>query len=272
MVFGAGLIIGYVLSRPNIQQTTALSVTYKETESITEKVSETETEAQKQIVKSKPKKSEAKTNEHTAKTENEDSDEIEVSTKLWKSFNTICQYPELPNGCEITSLAMLLNYYGFDVTKEELSDVYLDKGEVGKVDFREAFEGNPRNENAYGCYAHVIVKAADKYLESQGAKLRAVELTGVELNDLLDYTDQGVPIMTWCTYKLAPGHYSVTWNVDGTNLTWYTPEHCMVLLGHKGDYVITADPAYGEIKKYSKELFRTRYNELFKQSVIIAQK
>lgn len=31
------------------------------------------------------------------------------------------QMPDLPNGCEVTSLAMLLNYYGIKVTKEDLA-------------------------------------------------------------------------------------------------------------------------------------------------------
>ena len=32
------------------------------------------------------------------------------------------QMPDLPNGCEVTSLSMLLNYYGIKVDKNELAD------------------------------------------------------------------------------------------------------------------------------------------------------
>ena len=32
------------------------------------------------------------------------------------------QYPELPNGCEVTSLSMLLQYYGIKVNKLNLSE------------------------------------------------------------------------------------------------------------------------------------------------------
>ena len=31
------------------------------------------------------------------------------------------QMPDLPNGCEVTSLSMLMNYYGIRVTKNELA-------------------------------------------------------------------------------------------------------------------------------------------------------
>ncbi|RUQ24224.1 hypothetical protein ELQ35_21975 [Peribacillus cavernae] len=34
----------------------------------------------------------------------------------------MAQYPELPRGCEVTSLAMLLHYYDVKVSKMELAD------------------------------------------------------------------------------------------------------------------------------------------------------
>lgn len=189
--------------------------------------------------------------------------------KLWQKFTPICQYPELPNGCEITSLTMVLNYLGYHFKKENLSDKYLNKGNVGTVDFREAFEGDPRDNNAYGCYAPVIVDTANKYLSAKGSKLKALEISGTDFNNLFDYTGMGIPVIIWCTYELKPGHYSVTWNVDGKAVTWYTPEHCMVLLGKKDGNAVVADPAFGKIKVYGKSLLEKRYNELFLQAVII---
>lgn len=32
------------------------------------------------------------------------------------------QMPDLPNGCEVTSLSMMMNYYGIRVTKNELAN------------------------------------------------------------------------------------------------------------------------------------------------------
>ena len=37
----------------------------------------------------------------------------------------VLQLPEMPNGCETSSLTALLNYYGYPVTKEELASEYL---------------------------------------------------------------------------------------------------------------------------------------------------
>lgn len=212
---------------------------------------------------------ETKETNHATEKQTKFSENESENNKLINSFKALCQYPELPTGCEITSLTMVLNYYGFDVDKCDLSDNYLDKGKVGTVDFRMIFEGDPRDKDSYGCYAPVIVNTANKFLRSQSSSLKAAEITDTEFEDLFEYTNKGVPVMVWCTYELAQGHFSVTWNVDGQDMTWYTPEHCMVLLGQKDDKAVTADPASGEIKEYDKELLKTRYEELFKQAVII---
>src|SRR5690625_3112731 len=48
-----------------------------------------------------------------------------IITNLQLSLNTILQYPELPNGCEVTALASVLNYHGYKTTKMELAEKYL---------------------------------------------------------------------------------------------------------------------------------------------------
>ena len=71
-------------------------------------------------------------------------------------FQNIQQNPELPTGCEVTSLAMVLNHLGYKIDKCILADDFLNKGEIGSTDFSEAFVGNPRDDEGYGCYANVI--------------------------------------------------------------------------------------------------------------------
>lgn len=188
------------------------------------------------------------------------------------NFSVLCQYPELPTGCEITSLAMLLNYYGFPIDKCVLADDYLDKGEVGTVDFRKAFEGNPRNEDSFGCYAPVIVNTANRYLDENDSELHAIDLTGTEFDDLLSYLDKENPVIVWGTLDCEEGYYSVTWNVDGQDITWFTPEHCRVLVNYDDENVWAADPVYGEIIQYDREVFTDRYNSLQKQAIVLGMK
>ncbi len=188
---------------------------------------------------------------------------------LIPNFKAVCQYPELPTGCEMTSLTMVINHYGINADKCDISDNYLDKGEVGTVDFRKAFVGDPRDESSFGCYAPVVVNTANRYLQAQGSNLRATDVTGQELESLFEYINSQVPVIIWGTLDCEEGYYSVTWNVDGQDLTWITPEHCMVLVGYDQQSVWVADPIYGEVVSYDKAIFESRYDTLLKQAVVI---
>ena len=42
-----------------------------------------------------------------------------------EDFGLILQMPELPTGCEITALTMMLNYYGYTVDKTVMASDYL---------------------------------------------------------------------------------------------------------------------------------------------------
>lgn len=190
-------------------------------------------------------------------------------TAMVKDFPVLSQYPELPTGCEVTSLTMVLNFNRLAADKCDIADNYLEKGEVGTVDFCVAFEGDPRDEGSYGCYAPVIVKAADKYLTANNSSLKATDLTGTGFTDLFAYIDQGIPVIVWGTLDCEEGHYSVTWEVDGKELAWFTPEHCMVLLGYSDYQVWVADPVHGDIQVFDRELFRVRYESLGQQAVVI---
>ena len=145
-------------------------------------------------------------------------------------FIPLNQHPELPTGCEITSLAMVLMYYGFDTDKCEL---------------------------------------AEKYLENRGSEMRARNISGRQLEELFVFTDSDIPIMIWCTIGMKKGYYSTEWVINGKKLVWYAREHCTVLLGHDGDISYIADPYTGHIEKYRTSLLKTRYDELFRQAVVI---
>ena len=189
---------------------------------------------------------------------------------LYKNITPISQYPSLPTGCEITALATVLNYYGYDVSKETLADDYLEKGNAWETDFREKFAGDPRSQYSYGCYASVIEKAANKYLAEKNSPLSAIELKGYSFDELFKFTDRGIPVIIWTTIDLAQGYYTATWEcTNGNTVTWYANEHCMVLVGRNGNTVYTADPTRGNIASYDKTLFEKRYKELFSQAVVI---
>lgn len=187
----------------------------------------------------------------------------------------IRQLPELPTGCEITSLTMALNFYGFTISKTVLSDHFLEKAEYRTADFRKKFVGDPREIKAYGCYADVIVNSAEKFLSTvSGRSFDVVNLTGSEPNRLYAFLDMGYPVIVWATGKMMPVKEGPRWmdRETGNIVTWLGNEHCLLLTGYdleKG-YVYMNDPQYG-IVSYKMELFEERFEDLEKQAIVIVE-
>ena len=183
----------------------------------------------------------------------------------------IPQNPGLPNGCEITSLATVLNYLGFGVSKEKLSDDYLPKAPVGKANYYEEFVGDPRSTNAYGCYAAPVIKAANDYLEAVGSDLRAVDRTGSSFQSLLQTVRGGKPVIVWATsYMNSEPEITAEWIVDGEYLPWKGNLHCMVLTGYDilQGKVIVSDPLRG-IREYDMTTFIKRFKQFYSQAIVI---
>lgn len=184
---------------------------------------------------------------------------------------SILQYPELPTGCEVTSLTMALRFAGYDVSKEELADTYLDKAAPGSVSYRSAFWGDPRQSGSFGCYAPVIVNAANKYLEEKESPKRAYDLTGTPLDDILVEIRMGFPAIVWGSmYINEEIVFSYGWEIDGETVTWPSNEHCMLLIGFdtEANSVIVCDPLEG-IVSYDKTAFQHHYETLEQQAIVI---
>ena len=171
-------------------------------------------------------------------------------------------------GCEITALTTVLNYLGYNVDKLTMADYYLDKGKMGEVSPYKAFVGNPRDEDSCGAFAPVLVNSATKYLKSQRSYMNVYNITGAEYNELLDYVDDGHPVLVWETMYMKEPYESCTWNIDGVNIMWLSREHAMVLIGYTQSTYIMADPLRG-ICEYDKELVETRYKSMGKQAIVI---
>lgn len=199
--------------------------------------------------------------------EREELDYTYYATVQLKTEN-ILQNPELPTGCEVTALAIVLNDLGYEIDKVLLADLFLPKGEIGKTHPDKAFIGNPRDKGAYGANAPVLVKTANDYLEYVQGKHNAYNLSSSEFTDLLKYINDGYPVMFWGTMYMKQGYYSTQWTIDNETVRWYARLHCMVLVGYTEDTYIIADPLQG-IVEYDKALVEQRYDELGKQAIVI---
>lgn len=201
----------------------------------------------------------------------DDGIEENTASHIQLEAESILQQPELPTGCEVTSLTMALRFAGYDVSKEELADQYLEKATPGEVSYRTAFWGDPRQEESFGCYAPVIVKAANRYLAQQKSTQTAYNLTGASLDDVLAEIRMGYPVIVWGSmYINEEIVFSYGWDIEGETVTWPSNEHCMLLIGFdmETNSVIVCDPLEG-IVSYDRNAFQHHYEILEQQAIVI---
>ena len=194
-------------------------------------------------------------------------------------FDIIEQYPELPTGCEITAMTMVLNYYGYQVNKVNMALDYMPKvqaefyrSEDGRLmgpDLENFFVGDPTEETGYICGTGAIVTAANRYLVDVGSDLTAAAMKNVQPEKLYDLIDQGTPVVIWCTINMEDRAETDGWyREDGTYMEWSTNDHGAVLIGYDEDTVTVADPIYSRIT-VSRDQFEKIFAERGGQCVIL---
>lgn len=196
-------------------------------------------------------------------------------------FEIMEQYPELPTGCEITAMTMVLNYYGYNVDKVTMALDYMPKiqaefyrGEDGRLmgpDLENFFVGDPTEEIGYICGTGAIVTAANRYLADVGSDLTAAAMKNVQPEKLYDLIDQGTPVVIWCTINMEDRAETDGWyREDGTYMEWSTNDHGAVLIGYDEDTVTVADPIYSRIT-VSRDQFEKIFAERGGQCVILTE-
>ncbi|MEW9182780.1 C39 family peptidase [Bacillus mycoides] len=156
----------------------------------------------------------------------------------------IQQLPELDRGCEVTSLAMMLQYAGVSVDKMKLAN------EIKKVNFMEdGVRGNPNegfvgniytfSESGYGVYHGPLFRLAKKYLPN-----KAVDLTGKSIEEIYKSVKAGHPVVmiTNATYAPLDEDEFTTWETNSGDVSITYNEHCVVLVGYDKESVYIRDP------------------------------
>lgn len=165
----------------------------------------------------------------------------------------ILQLPELPNGCEATSLAMVLQYYGYSATKEDIAFTYMPRQDFETIDGvlygsdpEKAYPGNP-TEVGYYCYPGVAARASNRYLSTQYAPgQRAAVLNGLSAATIMQYISQNQPLLLWVTIdgqELYPAD-NFSWVIAATGEEYapYTNMHVVVVCGYDEENFILRDP------------------------------
>lgn len=202
------------------------------------------------------------------------------SNSVYIDMENVLQNPELPVGCEITALTILLRHYGFDAEKTDMAKNYLPTswgnartvdGKLYKDSFFDYFIGDPFSRG-YGCFSPAIEKAANKYISSHGGGYTVKNISGCHPDTLYEYLIAGTPVLCWATDGMIEPEYYETWydNATGEKLDWYLNEHCFVLAGFNiaNSTVTLNDPMKGIID-YNIDKFEIRFKQMYSQAIVI---
>lgn len=193
---------------------------------------------------------------------------------------TIMQKPELPNGCEITSLTAVLNYYNYEIEKTEMADKYLPKESVYAKNEKLygpnpyiSYAGDPRTVSGLFCYAPPIVQAAKDYFETVGADYNPVDISGSTREEIIDQLRKGNPVVIWVTLELKEPIMDFSWYFSNTGEHFIAPInlHSVVLNGFVEDKVHVMDPLKGQVT-YDIDTFFESYNALGSHAMVIYKK
>lgn len=187
----------------------------------------------------------------------------------------IYQNPEMPNGCEITSGTILLNWMGYDVDKMTMHNDYLPRYPMKNgvmPNPNEYYIGDARGRsNGWYCFEQPIVIACNQYLEDIGSNRRVKQVSGLTQEEMDKYLSWNIPLVIWMTtdYK-TPRYSGYTYKLtNGESYTPYTNLHCVVVASKSddGSYNI-ADPIVGW-KTLSEETFWYIFTQMGSRAVTV---
>lgn len=127
-------------------------------------------------------------------------------------FPIVEQMLELPTECEITTLTMLLKYYGFNIDKETVAYQYLltvsadlyygSDGLLYRPDMERNFVGN-QGETGYVCGTTAILNAANNYFEQLGNDFYATVINQDSPQTLYHLLEQETPVLVCAALRLS---------------------------------------------------------------------
>lgn len=195
---------------------------------------------------------------------------LQQDTVLLQNVPFIQQMPELARGCEVTSLAMMLQYAGINIDKMTLA------AEIAKVPFlNNGVRGNPNDgfvgniytfsEYGYGVYHAPIAKLAERYLPG-----RIKDLSGMSIESVYEALQAGtsVLVITNSTFRpLAEAEFHIWQTVSGPVRITYR-EHSVLVTGYDKDYIYMNDPLAEQAgTKVSKAEFEAAWVQMGSQAV-----
>lgn len=156
----------------------------------------------------------------------------------------------LENGCEVTALSMLLQFYSYDTNKNELANkvayqpLYTESGNHGNPHL--GFVGDiTGGDEAMGVAVEPIADLAKEYVAEE---YDVITKEKAPFNDIIDIVAQGIPVWIVATveFQVPTNNDFMLWNTDQGEM-YVTPLiHAAVITGfdREKEIVYVNDP-YG---------------------------
>lgn len=167
------------------------------------------------------------------------------------------QDPELPNGCEATSLAMALTAAGYPADKCDLAFGtlpreefwYDDQGGRHGPDPSQAYAGDPSSASGgWYCLEAPAAQAGNTWVQWAGSSVQVTAVSGLSRAELEQYLQVGTPVAAWVTRDYAPVERTTRYGWQLPDGSWYYPcdnLHCVVVAGMADGCYQVADPLDG---------------------------
>jgi uncharacterized protein YvpB len=144
----------------------------------------------------------------------------------------ISQLPEMPSGCEVTSVTMMLNHAGINVSKEEMAAQLPYSNDPSQ-----GFTGSVYEDGGYGyggiVWPSALLEPVRRYQES------VVDLTGESWETVRGFVDEGRSVCIWFTENGL--------------------DHTVLLVGYSADTVWVNDPLNDKDVALDTEIFFQRW-------------
>lgn len=186
----------------------------------------------------------------------------------------ISQKPELENGCEVTSLAMLLQYAGIDTNKMTLAqqikkdETILVRNEDGNIktwgDPNDGFVGDiTGKKEGFAVYPKPMLELMEQYLPG-----RSIDLSKQSFESLLKSIDQERPVIVWVTMRFKRPKAYTEWENNGNKIKATFDEHAVLLVGYDNKYCYVNNPANSKKnQKIKKDTFVKVWDTMGKMAI-----
>lgn len=181
------------------------------------------------------------------------------------------QMPDLPNGCEVTSLSMLMNYYGIKVNKNELAEniqhvnFFTDGGKY-RGNPNQGFVGHMSIANAGWCvYNGPLYNVARKYTT------HIKNITRSDFLSLLKLVSIGHPVLIITTTTFNRVNDMQTWDTNTGKVNVTPSSHACVITGYsKPKKVVYVNNPYGyKNQPVNWKNLQASYNQQGRQALYI---